>query len=356
MDKSELFLFFGKCLALDGSVWGRETVRRQMPEDSVMAIVEMAASHSLLPALYALFRRNQLIDLFPEEVSGFMEQTYIVNGEKNRRILEQVKEISEAFDTCGISIVVMKGAGYLVAGLYKNPAERIMTDIDILVRERDCSEAAAVLKGMGYYQPTEVIEGDYGDHRHLPPFIHPEKEVPVELHRKPLHGGFEWALPAEDVMNESIVLGEDPIRVMSQSHQQVMQFMHERHHTRCNLSSIGTLRGMYDFHLLAQRQTPEKKDILKMNWRNRYMQYAETVSQVITIQFLEKSPGKRQKTHYLIKELFLLRHPELNKYYFQMIYRPVYLTGLAAKSLFSSTSRRLLAKKWRKQVSRIQPF
>lgn len=356
MDKSELFLFLGKCLALDGSVSGRETVRSQMSDFPVGAVVEMAASHSLLPALYALFRRNQLIDLFPEGLSGFMEQTYALNKEKNRRILEQVKEVGDVFNSRGIGMVVMKGAGYLVENLYQDQAERIMTDIDILVRDRDWHEAAALLIEMGYYHPVEVKDGDYKSHRHLPPFFHPEKVVPVELHRKPLHGDFEWALHTEDVMNDSVVMGEGPVRVMSQSHQQVMQYLHERHHTRGKLSSIGTLRGMYDFHLLARRQTPKKRDILKKNWRYRYLQYAETVSQVITYQFPGKSPGKRQKTNYLRKELFFLRHPKLNKYYFQMIYRPVYLTGLTAKSLFSSTSRRLLARKWKKQIVRRQLF
>lgn len=356
MDKSELFLFLGKCLALDGNISVREQVRRKIPDYPVGALVEMAVSHGLLSALYALFRRNQLIDLFPEGLSGFMEQTYALNKEKNRRILEQVKEIGEAFDTHGIHLVLMKGAGYLIEGLYADPAERIMTDIDLLVSERDWPEASAVLEEMGYYHPEAVLKGDYGDHRHLPPFVHPEKEVPVELHRNPLHGDFDWALPTEDVMNDSIVMGKVPIRIMSPAHQQVMQFMHERHHTRGKLSSIGTLRGMYDFYLLAKRKTPEKKDILKKNWQNRYLQYAETVSQVITYQFPGKSPGKRQKTNYLRKELFLLRHPNLNKYYFQMIYRSVYLTGLTAKSLFPSTSRRLLARKWRNQVFRRQPF
>ncbi len=74
-----------------------------------------------------------------------LEFAYSIMAEK------AIAEILDAFEFEGIQVSPLKGA-LLRRVLYDNPAERIMTDIDILVRRRDFRYAGKILEKLGMRQ------------------------------------------------------------------------------------------------------------------------------------------------------------------------------------------------------------
>lgn len=358
MDQSALFLFLGKCLAMDESPDAEAMVRQQLPAVPMKELLEVAITHSLLSALWPVFSRHHLISLLPAGIDLLLEKANMLNREKNRRIMKQVADIALAFRNGGLHPVFLKGAGYLLQGLYPDLGERIMTDIDVLVKEEEEESSVRLLRALGYDHLGNTLEGDYDEHRHLPPFVHPGGEVPVELHRMPLHGDYAALLPVGEAHGHSQEAGMNGARVLSVQHQQVLHVFHERHHTRGKLDSLGTLRGMYDFHLLSRMRHPAPEDVSHKRSRRKFERYIATVNQVLGL--LPKTEAAaylgyamfRFPGNYLGRQLFLMNHPWLNRLYFQGVYRPLYLAGLTLRSPFQSAYRRLLAKKWNKFLSK----
>ncbi|NLX28325.1 MAG: nucleotidyltransferase family protein [Bacteroidales bacterium] len=346
MKKADIFLFLGKCLSMDENPGIAGQFRQEMASVPIKELLEVAISHSLLPALYAIFVRHQVLPAWPEGVTLLLRQAHARNVEKNAGIMEQVKDLTQAFQMVGIPVVFLKGAGYLLQGLYKDSGERVMTDIDMLVRGEDEERVQAVLLGMGYEVMAGAAEGDYGAHRHLPPFHHPAKEVPVEVHRSPLHGDFAGHMSPEEAFSHCMKAGDTVASVLSLQHQQLLHYFHEMHHTRGKLGTMGTLRGMYDFYLLSRKRRPLPEDVSHAGSSRKYMRYARCTGTVISASPLQKAATASSDGRYLNRELFIMNHSWLSRFYFELAYRPVYLAGLALRSLFQPASRRLMLKKW----------
>ncbi len=352
MKKADIFLFLGKCLSMDDHPGIAELVRQEIASMPLKELLEVAISHSLLPALYPVFERHQVLHELPEGITSLLREAHARNAEKNAGIMGQVRRVAQAFQQVGIPAVFLKGAGYLLQGLYKDAGERVMTDIDVLVRGEDEEKVQEVLRGLGYKAMAGAAEGDYGDHRHLPPFYHPGEVVPVEVHRSPLHGDFAGHLPPQDAFRQRMQAGDHGASVLSLQHQQLLHFFHEIHHTRGKPGTLGTLRGMYDFYLLSRKRRPLPEDVDHAGYSRRYLRYGRCTGTVISTSPLQNAETVSSDVRYLSKEFLVINHPWVSRFYFELGYRPVYLAGLALRSLVKPASRRLMMKKWKKFLSK----
>jgi hypothetical protein len=81
----------------------------------------------------------------------------------------------------GIAVIVLKGA-YLAEVVYGDVALRSMSDVDLMVRQRDLARVEARLFEMGYAQrENPEADMDYAAHHHLHPLTKPGG-VPIEIH------------------------------------------------------------------------------------------------------------------------------------------------------------------------------
>lgn len=84
-----------------------------------------------------------------------------------------------------VPLVLMKGCAYVLAGT-PNAAGRSFADVDLMAPERDLLEAEATLRRRGWVgkELTPYDDQYYRRWAHeLPPMIHVEREVEVDLHR-----------------------------------------------------------------------------------------------------------------------------------------------------------------------------
>jgi hypothetical protein len=102
--------------------------------------------------------------------------------ERTRRMLANAVELLAALHEEGVDAVPLKGA-VLAPRYYPDPLLRPLTDLDILVRERDLVRAGAILSKLDYRlhsrsaEDVVYIRGEFRGHGWSPDNVHP-----VEMH------------------------------------------------------------------------------------------------------------------------------------------------------------------------------
>lgn len=95
-----------------------------------------------------------------------------------------LREVAAICGDAGVRLIVLKGAAYLEE-LYGDPGERVLTDIDLLVRPADAGRAAECLLAAGFAVVTGLFSPDVDETRRF------EMARPGPV---PLHVEIHWRL------------------------------------------------------------------------------------------------------------------------------------------------------------------
>jgi hypothetical protein len=356
MRASELYRFICQCLIMDNDPGAREEVCRQITAGIVPweDFVWTGSSHYVLPALFTVFRRNNLLTLLPEELVIHLEYIHSLNFKRNLQILEQCKTIGTFLNHKGIEPLFLKGAGFLLSGMYYDLGDRIMEDIDILIREKDLQKSTELLSVMGYL-PHEHGPGEeiYTDHHHLPPLVCMEKVAPVEIHRLPVHSTYSDKISVQSMFENRVLGKELNCRIPSVSDRQLLIFFHEYHSAKGYLSTMPSIKGMYDFTLLAKLCPPEPLHGQPGRFRKKFSRFIYITGRYFNApeQFgrLETPSLKR----FWKREIFLLNHPVVNLFWHDFIYAPAMFMKMLVNAIWSGRARKLLHVKIIKFTKRI---
>ena len=399
MTHSALFLFTGKCLAMDENPSVREEVVAAISAGKVPweEFVWTGSSHYVLPALYTAFERNGILPLLPDDLTEHLQNIYTLNAARNKRIIQQCLQISRLLSAANIRPVFFKGAALLLMGLFPGDGDRLMEDIDILLPETEIPEALDLLLKGGYilHPVDEGKEEAYTDHHHLPPMYHPAEVATLEIHRYPVHEEYRKLIREEAVLQEAVPTepfavsaitqeavptqplagkvgpleavpagvtsaetlperssGNHPVFVASPRHAGVLVYLHEHRMGRGFLSSAGTLKGVFDFYLLTRLHPAEPAEMPAGKWRKKYIRYARTVERVAGTTLSGKWPEVMESGVGKLgwrKELFLLDHPGIDYFYHEYLYAPAVFLKLLVKSTGSPADRKLAVAKLRKK-------
>jgi hypothetical protein len=311
----------------------------------------MGSSHYVLPALYSCYERHNLLPLIPDDLTGHLRQIYQLNLQRNLKIMDQCREIESLLHSIGTEPVFLKGAGFLVSGLYKDTGDRMMEDIDILLPLEDIPKTISRLREAGYktYEDPQVDE-IYRKHYHMPPMFHPDRPAAVEIHHSPLHPRYAAILSSPEILKEANLF--NTIRTPNFRQCQLLTFLHEHFHNRGNLSFMPSLKGAFDFYLLAKLRPPQPADVPQGRFRKQYERFRYCVRELFNTPEITESNGALYLSRYWKKQLFLLNHPGWDAFYHDYLYAAAIFTGLLISSLWSITSRRLVGKKVRNVLQR----
>jgi hypothetical protein len=102
---------------------------------------------------------------------------------------ERVEAMVEIIDNCQKPVTLLKGIS-VSDQHYPEPHWRPMRDIDLLVEDDAIGEVEVMLGKLGYRQRSNVSASFYDTHHHSAPFVHAQKGIWVEVHRRlfPLRG------------------------------------------------------------------------------------------------------------------------------------------------------------------------
>ena len=338
--------------------------------------VWLGSSHFVLPALYSAFERNGILPLLPADLTEHLQHIYSLNLLRNRKILEQCWELDSLLTSSGIAPLFLKGAGLLLSGLYPTMGDRIMEDIDILLPEKDIPIALNILLQAGYIvHPPDPGKKDYNCHHHLPPMYHPRQVATLEIHRLPFHEKYKPALSSVEVLGEGVPVTQplwkisgsvDPVSesspegrfpaheplIPSVKHCQLLIFFHEHRVNQGYPFSTATLKGLYDFYLLAKLRPSGPADVPRGRFRKRYGQFCYTASKVFGNQELftgEETPALRRNWK---RQVFVLDHPEWGAFWHDYIFAAAIFAQLLVRAIRSGASGRLVVMKVKKIAGR----
>ncbi|MGH6920659.1 MAG: nucleotidyltransferase family protein, partial [Geminicoccaceae bacterium] len=145
------------------------------------SVIDLASRHLVTPVLWRGLADKGLLDDLPAEVRSYLEAVHELNGERNRRIADQLLEIATVLNRAGLEPVLLKGVAYLCDDLYGDPAARVIGDVDLLVASNQLAAAVGALAAIGYRE-IGLDDFSFATHHHHTPLARAHEVAAVELH------------------------------------------------------------------------------------------------------------------------------------------------------------------------------
>jgi len=247
--------FIGQCLSLDEHPSFRETIIEQFSKQDYDwdDFIWTCSNHLIIPTIYLKFRTYDLLSYLPEQIAQHIREIYEINRDRNEQILLQMKEITVALNSGGISPIFLKGTGNLIDGLYSDVGERIIGDIDILVPDIDYLKSVALVNEIGYLDhweeprnPEKMV--------HYPRLYKYNVPADLEIHRIPTENKDLKYLNAEMIYrNKQEIAGFPGCFIPSIEHRIIHNFVHSQLSNAGHRLGVVSLRDIYDFFLLSKR-------------------------------------------------------------------------------------------------------
>ncbi|WP_457584915.1 nucleotidyltransferase family protein [Ensifer canadensis] len=151
------------------------------------AIVELANQTITITALAAAALSADRQRSIPDDVRQYLAVIHASNLKRNAMLAAQLDNAAECLNDAGIEPIVMKGAAILMEET-SDPAGRILTDLDLLVRPARMHDAIRALQAIGYEVRIDGGIGSWpGDpDSHLPTVLdRPSDAGSIDLHCRP---------------------------------------------------------------------------------------------------------------------------------------------------------------------------
>ncbi|MDA3815947.1 MAG: nucleotidyltransferase family protein [Prolixibacteraceae bacterium] len=216
-------------------------------------VVRLSSGQFVLPAFYLQMKRNGLILYLPTDLTDYLSEMTELNHKRNLAILDQAKEITLILNAHNITPVFLKGTAHLLDGLYNNIAERMLGDIDFLVREDKMVEAAEILIREGYKPLTKYKPEMFRKLKHYPRLQNFNRPASVEIHKEVLNPSYQKLLRGIDVLNDKtqIETWDEEAFIPSIQHLVIHNVFNAQLNDKAQVYGNILLRQMYDLFQLS---------------------------------------------------------------------------------------------------------
>ncbi len=176
-----------------------------------------------------------------------------LNRDRNLRIRSQLVELVDLLNRAGIRPIFLKGTAHLLLGLYREVADRVIGDIDLLIAKEDFDEAIRVLTKAGYR--SLAGHSDHAHHHHYPALGRDGRDVSVEVHKDATKRIYGRALPTSPLIQaaRTIHIDDKQAAIPCPEDLLVHNIVHSQMVDRGFWSAEFSLREAYDLVLLAHR-------------------------------------------------------------------------------------------------------
>jgi len=198
------------CRGLSGAL-GQELAASDVPANEAewQRMLSLSSAHLVTPWLRRAFQEHGLISGLPPHVLEFLDAVCTLNLESNRNYQDQLAHLIQLLNNIGVRPVLLKGAATLVSELYPTPGDRMIGDIDVLIRPSKLAGAVEHLCASGYQPVTAEAEYPTAESlqlHHYPPIYSLDWPAPVELHIQPVHLWAGQLLGSEEVVRDATPL------------------------------------------------------------------------------------------------------------------------------------------------------
>ncbi len=222
-------------------------------------LLALASAELILPALYPRLRASNTLPRLPSDLTASLHAVTELNRERNLFILRDSYDLIALLNHAGVQPISLKGIACLLAGIYPDPAERYLLDVDLLVAEPQLPAAIAAVTNAGY-SPQSTGTDPIADLRHHAPAMLRQGHVRIELHRAIGQGLAARILPASEIIAHAqpITLPEHPdllLQLPSPEHLVTHLIIHSQISNVYRERIWPPLRALYDLLCLTRHFT-----------------------------------------------------------------------------------------------------
>ena len=144
--------------------------------------IELALHHRIYPLLYSKLQKIET-NVIPDHVIQIVSKICKQNTFQMLYLIREMEQINQLGNDHDIPLLFLKGP-VLAKELYGDISLRTSSDLDILVPIQKLGELEELLKKSGYVKDEyiETVLNDWKWRHHHFTYIHPTKEVKVEVH------------------------------------------------------------------------------------------------------------------------------------------------------------------------------
>ena len=146
-------------------------------------VLRLARRQFVAPLVWSRIRAARLEGGVPGPVRTALERESRQNALRNLALIDQLARLVRALEDRGIPVLLLKGL-HVAQELYRGLDERVIRDIDFLVRADRAADAANALRALGYSAMSRASVDEraiLAVDMHLPPMVGPGV-APVEVH------------------------------------------------------------------------------------------------------------------------------------------------------------------------------
>lgn len=336
MKNSDIYKLAFQCLLSDEFSGYDFIVKNKIlsNEDDLLRFIHLASNHLVLPAIFRKLKAIGLTNDLPTLISDHLNEILILNIERNQKILYQVDEICNALNISGIEPVFMKGTANLLDDLYEYKADRMIGDIDFLVKDKDFLNTAEIIINLGYKTDIEIYD-DIKTLKDYPRLYRQDVPADIEIHRLPVIPEFQDWFGPDAIFNEKKkITGKPNCYVPSDKHKLIQNFIHSQLSNKGHKLRLIALRDLYDCHLLINRIS--KYDALKeINEKKKaeiYFSFAESYGIRSNLKETDK-----KSINFITNHNWFLNHPRTHYIYIKLFKTSELLTNRFLKAFFNKT-------------------
>ena len=189
------------------------------------SFTDMSIQNGVGPLIHKNFSLVKNLNLIPKETVSRFKSNYYRSLSRNMVLYEHFRNVVELFSNERISVIALKGI-FLAEKIYKDIGLRQMSDIDLLVKEKDIEKCRKLLIDKGYksfiVSKSELIN-ELVPSKHLPPLV--LNGVSIELHTKLHHDNLEFSINIEDYWNRSQQVMVSNKNVLALSIEDLIQYL-----------------------------------------------------------------------------------------------------------------------------------
>lgn len=228
-------------------------------------IVELGSRHLVLPAVYGNLKRKNILKLIPVDLEKFLKNIYEKNGERNKKILLQIESLNDLFLKNNIDHIFLKGSALLLSNKFDVLNERMIGDIDILIRKESVLKARDLIIKNGYkFLKTEIyFTKGLIEQKHLKRMTHENQIAAVELHKEVLNGNKIRLLPSEKLFSETVEIGRKKILNSKSLTEHII--LNWRFNDHGLLKKTLSLRVVYDYINMTNSDYTNVQGINRLN-------------------------------------------------------------------------------------------
>ncbi len=115
-----------------------------------MAVLWLANTSLVTPQLLTAAEATGAVDRLPDEALPFLAEVRTRNRERNRRLFEQLADALRVLNAAGIEPLLLKGAALWSTTGRPTAFDRMLNDLDLLVRPDEAARAIEALQAGGF--------------------------------------------------------------------------------------------------------------------------------------------------------------------------------------------------------------